>query len=246
MKFITLTETGSTNAYVRELADQGEIGPLWVRADQQSAGLGRRGREWVSPAGNLYASGLYPIIGKAADAALMSFAAALALADTIEHYVSRDLVSLKWPNDVLLASKKTAGILLEAGKGFFIVGIGLNLLHHPADTIFPATHILEYISDDKLDGPEPIMTGPQAVLAVLASRFDYWRDIYLTYGFEPVRTAWLARAHNVPGPVNVQLPKESFSGEAIGLSENGALRLRLSNGTIREIHAGDVFFGPKD
>ena len=243
MEFISLTEIGSTNVYARDLAEQGERGPLWVSAEKQSAGVGRRGREWVSRTGNLNASGLYQNMGSASDAALMSFAAALAVADSLEPYVARDLISLKWPNDVLLGGKKTAGILLEGGKDWFIVGLGINLMHHPEAAQFPATHVLEHISADKLDGPEPIMTGPQAVLALLASRFNYWRDIYLAHGFEPLRTAWSARAHNLQGPVTVNLHNESFSGTADGLCENGALRVKLPDGTIREIQAGDVFFG---
>ena len=249
MKFISLTETCSTNLYARGLAEQGERGPLWVSAQQQSAGVGRRGREWVSGLGNLYASGLYPNAGTASDAALMSFAAALAVADSLEPYVARDLISLKWPNDVLLGGKKTAGILLEGGPNWFIVGVGINLMHHPEAAQFPATHVLEHISPEKLEGPEPVMTGPQAVLALLASRFNYWRDIYLIHGFEPLRMAWSARAHNIQGEVTVNLSGGSFSGRADGLCENGALRVVLADGTIRDVQAGDVFFGstaPKD
>ncbi len=244
MKFISLKETGSTNVYARELAEQGERGPLWIIAERQSAGVGRRGRQWVSRSGNLYASALYPNNGTTSDAALMSFAAALAVADSLEPYVARDLISLKWPNDVLLGGKKTAGILLEGGKGWYVVGVGINLMHHPEDAQFPATHVLEHIRAQGLEGPEPVMTGPQAVLAILASRFNYWRDVYLAHGFEPLRTAWTARAHNISGEVTVNLPNETFLGQAQGLSENGALRVKLSDGTIRQIQAGDVFFGP--
>lgn len=178
----------------------------------------------------------------------MSFVAALALADTIEHYVPRDVISLKWPNDVLLGGKKTAGILLESGQTYhqkwMVVGIGVNLTHHPSGTERPATHMLEHILPEALEGPEPIMTGPKPFLAILADRFDHWRHILTVKGFEAIGQAWSERAHNVPGPVTVRLPHETFTGEALGLDANGALRVRLVNGTIRDVHAGDVFFGP--
>lgn len=252
MKFIALETVDSTNAEAKRIAERGGFdfagGPLWIRADSQTAGRGRRGREWASKTGNLYCSGLYPIVGSAQQSAQMSFAAALALADTLEHYVPRDIISLKWPNDVLLAGKKTAGILLESGQTgdqkWMVVGIGVNLTHHPEGTDRPATHVLEHIPLKDLNTAEPIMTGAQAVLAILAARFDHWRQILLNQGFAALGEAWMARAFNVPGPVTVRLPAETFAGDALGLDANGALRVKLSNGTIRDVHAGDVFFGP--
>ncbi len=172
----------------------------------------------------------------------MSFAAALAVADALVHYIPKDIITLKWPNDVLLDGKKTSGILLESGAAWVIIGIGINLTHHPDNTDFPATHILEHIPPVDLDNPEHAMTGSQAVLAVLAARFDHWRHILMAKGFAHIRDAWMARAHNIPGPVTVCLPKEIFAGDALGLDANGALRVRLADGTIRDVHAGDVFF----
>jgi len=252
LRFISLEAVDSTNAQAKRLAEQGDFGPLWIRADHQTAGRGRRGREWASKAGNLLCSGLYPHDGNTHQLAQMSFVAALAVAETLEHYVPKDVISLKWPNDVLLGGLKTSGIILESGQTqlnmahhqkWMVIGIGLNLTHHPEGTEFPATHMLAHILPDDLSGPEPIMTGAEAVLAILANRFDHWRHMLMSKGFEPIGEAWTARAHNVPGPVTVRLPNETFQGEALGLDTNGALRVKLSNGTIRDIHAGDVFFG---
>ena len=247
MRFVSYATIDSTNSEAKRLAEQGDFGPLWIRADAQSEGRGRRGREWTSKTGNLFCSGLYPHDGTPQQAAQMSFVAALALADTLEAYLPKELISVKWPNDVLLAGKKTAGILLESGQTnhqkWIVIGIGVNLTHHPEGTEYPATHVLEHILPSDLETPEPIMTGAQAVLAILASRFDHWRHIFVTNGFEPIAEAWSVRAHNVPGPVTVRLPNESFEGDALGLDANGALRVRLAGGTIRDVHAGDVFFG---
>ena len=254
MRFISLETVDSTNAEARRLAEQGDFdfsgGPLWIRADAQTAGRGRRGRDWTSETGNLFCSGLYPHDGNPQQAAQMSFVAALAVVEALEHYVPKDNITLKWPNDVLLDGKKTSGILLESGQThhqkWFIVGIGINLTHHPEGTEFQATHVMEHIPADRLNDPEPVMTGPQPVLAILAQRFDHWRHILMTKGFVPIQEAWTARAHNAHGAVTVRLPQESFQGEALGLNANGALRVRLADGTIRDVHAGDVFFGAEE
>ncbi len=252
MRFIGLETVDSTNLEAKRLAEMSDFGPLWIRADCQSAGRGRRGRDWTSETGNLFCSGLFPLEGNTYQSAQMSFAAALAVAETLEQYVPKELIGLKWPNDVLLAGRKTAGILLESGQTqvstshhqkWMVVGVGINLTHHPEGTEFPATHLMAHVRKKDLIGPEPILTGAQAVLAILSSRFEHWRHILSTQGFEPIGQAWAARAVNIPGPVTVRLPNESFTGEAIGLDSNGALRVKLSNGTIRDIHAGDIFFG---
>lgn len=246
MRLISYDIVGSTNREARLLAEAGDTGPLWIRADQQTEGRGRRGRAWKSANGNLFCTGLYPHSGDIRQTALLSFVAALAVYDTIKTYNPQGRLALKWPNDVLIDGKKLSGILLESGtykKTFWVaVGIGINLVSHPENTEFPATHLLEYISRNDLDVPEPIFTGADATLAVLAARFENWYQVLQTEGYEPIRLAWTERAQNLPGFVTVRLPQETFSGEALGLGENGELRVRLENGTIRDIHAGDVFF----
>jgi len=243
LRFIALDKVDSTNAEVKRIAATGERGPLWVRADSQSQGRGRRGRDWVSQTGNLYCSGLFSHTGSLQEAARLSFVASLAVADCLSTYIAAEKIKLKWPNDVLIDGKKLSGILLEGGEGWFVVGIGVNLVSHPEDTEFPATHLLEHIDDALISAPEPIFTGPDAILAALATRFEYWRNLVLEDGFEAISRAWLSKACNIPGPVTVRLPKERFSGDALGLDENGALRVRLENGTIKHVHAGDIFFG---
>jgi BirA family biotin operon repressor/biotin-[acetyl-CoA-carboxylase] ligase len=228
------------------MAEAGDLGPLWIRADIQTAGRGRRGRDWNSAKGNLFCTGLYPHFGDAQNAAMQSFVAALAVYDLVKIYVPGSNVGLKWPNDVMIDGQKISGILLESGGAegckWIGVGIGINLMSHPSGTETPATHIIAHIPEEDLSGPEPIMTGPDAALAVLAERFDHWRHIFLTEGFTPIRKAWMDCAYNIPGPVRVRLPAETFYGEALGLGDNGELRVRLQDGNIRDVHAGDVFF----
>ena len=247
MRFLHFDSVESTNLTARDFITQGDLGPLWVQADEQTGGRGRRGRHWVSEPGNLYCTGLFPFEGDIASAARLSFAAALAVAELASEYVDPDLISLKWPNDILIDGAKTAGILLESGshhgQNWILVGIGVNLAHHPGDTPYPATHLLAHIPDEEFQSEEPRLPTPQTALASVAYNFSKWLDVYNSEAFAPLKDTWTGWARDLPGPVTVNLANESFSGEGLGLGQNGELQVRLKDGTIRDVHAGDVFYG---
>jgi len=116
----------STNDELRTLAGQGMPEGLVLVAEEQTAGRGRRGAEWFSPKGESLAFSvlLRPVEPKASWPRL-SLAAGLAVAEALEKSVP--LAEIKWPNDVMIAGNKIAGILVEAGKDFVIVGIGINV-----------------------------------------------------------------------------------------------------------------------
>src|SRR5262249_60734098 len=136
---------GTPTGAARNRARRGGRGPVWRPADRPSAGRGRRGRAWISPPGNLYASLLLTGPAAAEQWPQLSFVAALAIHDAVVE-VAADLkprLAIKWPNDLLLAGAKFAGILIE-GEGdvtAVAVGIGGNCARHPADTDFPATDL---------------------------------------------------------------------------------------------------------
>ena len=222
------------------------LGPIWISTDVQTMGRGRRGRDWVSQTGNLFCTGLYTFDGALADAAKLSFAAALALAETLDHYIDPALVSIKWPNDVMVGGEKVAGILLESGtyegKIWLAIGMGVNLLSSPKADDYSTTHLLAHISAEKLEGPEAVFSGTQPMIELLAARFEHWRELYLEYGFSPLRTAWLTRARGIGGPVTARLPNDIIEGIALGMDESGALEIKTETGKIVKIHAGDVFF----
>ena len=112
---VILDETDSTNAEARRRAGAGERGPLWIAARRQSAGRGRRGRSWEGGQGNLYATLLLTTDRPAAEAAQLSFVAALAVCDLARAYVDPAKARVKWPNDLMIGDAKAAGILLESG-----------------------------------------------------------------------------------------------------------------------------------
>lgn len=238
MRIIELDSTGSTNAEARHFAQTADFGPLWIRADQQTSGRGRNGREWVSPKGNLYASHLFATEEPLHRLGLFSFVSALAVYDTLAALHPGGKWGLKWPNDLLLGKAKICGMLLETGKthhqSWVIMGIGINLASHPSDTPYPATSLAAHL---------PETPSAQYVVTELSVNFENWKTDFETKGFAPIRSAWLDRATNLPGKVTVRLAQETFEGEAINLRENGALQVRLSNGTMRDVHAGDVYLG---
>ena len=224
----------STNEEARRLAHAGEPGSLWITAREQTAGRGRRGRAWISPPGNLAATLLLRPVKPVAEWAQLSFAAAIAAADTLAPFAPAADIKVKWPNDVLAGGKKIAGLLLESETGWLAVGIGLNLAHFPPDTEFPATSLAA--------------TGARAPLALdaltqLAAHFAKWYDIWQMDGFSPIRDAWLARAAGLGAPIRVRLTDSETSGIFEGIDATGALILRETLDRARTIAAGDVFFG---
>ena len=230
-------ELDSTNAEARRRAEAGATGPLWITAKRQTAGRGRRGRSWETGEGNLAATLLFTTGKPPAEAAQVSFVAALAVADLADRYVPASLVSLKWPNDPLIAGRKTSGILVESGpapRGLWVaVGIGVNLAHAPEDV--PATSFAQHMV-----APPP---KPLEALEHLAAAFERWRLLWDSAGFPAIADAWTKRAHGLGEPCVARLGNETVEGVAEGLDPDGALRLRLADGSIRRITAGDVFFG---
>lgn len=229
---VELEVVGSTNDWLAEQAAQGAPDGLWVRADRQTGGRGRRGRAWTSEAGNLFASTLCrPQLGEG-PAQQLSFVAALALDEALQGWVPAERLGLKWPNDVLLDGLKCSGILLEGVAGCTVVGIGVNLLHHPADTERPATSL----AAAGFYAP----TASEFLRRVHDSFADnrmLWRD----HGFAAIRTRWLARATGRGAPLAARLGGETLNGDFHDLAADGALQLRLGDGSLRAIHAGEVF-----
>lgn len=236
-----LEEIDSTNAEARRRAEAGERGPVWIAALRQSAGRGRRGRSWDTGTGqNLAATLLFQTDKPPGEAAQLSFVAALAVADLAQAFVPPALVSLKWPNDPLIFGRKASGILIESGQhpcgGLWVaVGVGVNLVHAPDIPDRPTTSFAEHMA--------VAPPTPRVALEVLARAFAHWQTVWEREGFPPIARAWTSRAHGLGERCVARLPEETVSGIAEGLDPDGALKLRLADGTMRRITAGDVYFG---
>jgi BirA family biotin operon repressor/biotin-[acetyl-CoA-carboxylase] ligase len=235
-RILTVAETGSTNADLAALAraGSGEDG-LWLRAERQTAGKGRQGRAWESPGGNLYASTLVRLSPGDPPPPTLALVAAVALEEVVRAVLpperARQLY-LKWPNDLLLAGAKMSGILLERADEWVVVGIGVNVAHHPALADRATTSL----------AAEGAVIDAARLLQRLAEMLAAWLYHWRRDGLAPVVARWCERAHPAGTPLVARLPDgEEVSGLFETLDASGALVLRLADGTCRVIHAGDVF-----
>lgn len=232
-------ELDSTNEEARRLAIAGEAGPVWIIADRQTAGRGRRGRTWQTLEGNLAATLLLRPEKPANRCGQLSFVAALAVFDCVSRYASGADVRVKWPNDVLVQGNKISGILLEsASRGadrldWLAVGIGINLAHFPSDTEFPSTSLAA------LGCPA---IAPQRAVTHLAAAWSRWYELWHTRGFAEVRDAWLSRAARLGERIRARLTVGEASGIFEGIDEEGALILRERPDRTRAITVGEVLF----
>jgi BirA family transcriptional regulator, biotin operon repressor / biotin---[acetyl-CoA-carboxylase] ligase len=228
----------STNTEALAAARRGERGPLWVTARQQTAGRGRRGNEWTSLPGNLYATLLLDDPAPPDHAPEMSFVAALAVHDAILDRAPalRGQLALKWPNDILCGGAKLTGILIE-GEGVtarlvVAVGIGVNCRHHPPPTNHPTTDLAAAGADVSAESLFTALSG------MMLRRLLHWRR---GAGFDLIRTDWLERATGITGEMRVRLPNAEFFGRGEGMDERGRLLVRRADGSLQAITAGDVF-----
>lgn len=231
-------EIDSTILEARRRAEAGEAGPVWLIAKTQAAGKGRRGRAWVSAEGNLFATYLFATTRPVAQIPLLGFATALAIAETLEAEGALGAVSLKWPNDVLIAGAKTAGILIDSGAmsgggAWVALGFGVNLASSPAAIDQPASSLAVSLA------PGSAPPAPMAFFHALRPRLEGWAARLAEEGFEPLRRAWLARAHGLGETARVRQGEETLEGRIAGLSPRGELELQTPSG-VRLIAAGEI------
>ncbi|MFM7301869.1 MAG: biotin--[acetyl-CoA-carboxylase] ligase, partial [Alphaproteobacteria bacterium] len=215
----------------------GEAEGLAIQALRQSAGRGRKGRGWKSPAGNLYLSMLLRPNVPLREAPQWSFVAAVALVETLMPLLPEAAQpSLKWPNDVLLRGGKLAGILVETGitadhgLDWICIGIGVNIASKPKLPDRATSCLAEYL-------PNP--PTPQALATALLQKLAHWHEARLAQGFAPIRDAWLRHGPAMGAAVSVRRDGALIEGAFAGLSPEGALMLAKGR-EIQLILAGEI------
>ena len=234
---------GSTNDVALKWCDEGAADFSLVIAEEQTKGRGRFERRWVTHRGSALAFSLIlqPTPEERSRLALFAPLCGLALRDTLETQLGLQ-AEIKWPNDVLLERRKTAGILVEANwsgerMSGIVLGIGVNVSHGsipPAEfQQFPATCLEEHRSQtvDRYRLVQGILNSIAAWRAELASPafFEAWQR-YLAFKGEPVRIE--------------DSQKTSIIGRVKGINNRGHLVLTLDNGTEKDFEAGDVHLRP--
>lgn len=230
---IRFAEIDSTNTEAKRRAASA-FQDQWIVAEAQSAGRGRQDRAWLSPAGNIFTTALFRESGGISVALRVPFAAALAVVDTVLVYCPDSPVQVKWPNDVRIKRQKVSGILVEtggAGEAFWIAaGTGLNVLYVPEGTVQAAT-CLNDLAGRTLEY--------EAVLETYHARFES-RLHQARTDFPGLRRDWLSFAEGLNEKVSVRVGETMLEGIYEDLEVDGALRLRLPDGSTRIIRAGEV------
>lgn len=262
VRLAALTIVGSTNEEASARVRNGERGPLWITAEAQTAGRGRRGRSWNSPPGNLYASLLLSDPSSFERAPELAFVAALALRDAIiaEAPALAPHLGFKWPNDLLLKGEKCAGILIEGeveprNSVSVVIGIGVNCVHHPPTAsnsvldetkparvravpfgdqavLFPATDFRAHGADIT---PAQLFRRLSATMCKRLAQWDRGR------GFSTIVGDWLSAARGIGEEIRVGNGGGEKIGRFVGLDRSGRLVLETRDGAMEKISAGDVF-----
>ena len=234
----------STSDLARQAAAAGAPAYSAFLALEQTAGRGRRGRRWVSRHGGMYLSVLLrPHIDRAQWFGF-SFIAALAVFEAIQSWFTAPLLGanqlkmgLKWPNDIIVGGGKIAGILLEAGDDYLIIGSGVNIAPVEGDpkTGIPPVSLAQFLNDAQAPMPTPDMLA-----AAYLDRLSIWYDVLVTSGFGPVRAAWLAHHAFAGQDLQVQTDEMAVRGRFVDLGMDGALVLLDDSGKTHHITTGDV------
>jgi BirA family biotin operon repressor/biotin-[acetyl-CoA-carboxylase] ligase len=236
-----LSETLSTNSECLARARAGDAGRLWVTAERQTGGRGRRGRPWVSEPGNLYASLLLIDPAPMERISSLPLGIAVAVHEAVRMVLppSAEPLEVKWPNDILIGRKKTCGILMEGealadGRYALVIGIGINVAFMPDNPLYPVTCLREQGSSAS---PQELFAHLFASMADVLSAWDRGR------GIRDITARWRDVACGIGEKITVNLPDRSISGHFSGIDDNGLLLLDTGAGRMMTIAAGDVFFG---
>jgi BirA family biotin operon repressor/biotin-[acetyl-CoA-carboxylase] ligase len=166
--------------------------------------------------------------------ASLAFVTAVSVFDAVRQIAPQVSICVKWPNDILTPDgAKLCGVLLERASDAVVVGIGLNLIWHPQN-------LERKVTDLRTLGATP--PDAQTAVEIVAEVFARYLAIWRQSGVEVIVRHWEARAHPRGTALSAMLPDgEHLHGLYAGLNADGALQLRLADGSIRAIHAADVF-----
>ena len=233
------TETDSTNIQAKRMGDQGAPHGTLAAAGQQTAGKGRRGRTWESPADqNIYMSLLLRQEIAPIKAPMLPLVMAYAAAMALRGCTCLD-VQIKWPNDLVINGKKICGILTEMSTeidyiNYVVIGTGINVnqMEFPEEIAEIATSLAIEMGHS---------VNRAKVVAAVLEAFEEDYEKFLEAGdLSGLKEAYEAVLANKDQPVRVLDPKEPFEGVALGITPTGELRVQKEDGTIAEVHSGEV------
>lgn len=233
------TEVTSTNEVAKKLAAEGGNEGTVVISETQTLGRGRLGREWASPKGGIWFSIILRPEADPKDASKLTFVAAVTVARVIREMFNLE-AEIKWPNDVLIGGKKVCGILTETStKGdvadFVVLGVGINanvsLDSFPESLRNSLTTLKEELMEE---------IGREEFLHALLEELERYYKMFLRKKFDLILEEWRNLAGFLGRYVEVLSFDEKIKGWAVDVDQNGALIIKLRNGTVNKIMSGDV------
>lgn len=237
-KIIYLPVTDSTNTQAKKLGEEGAEHGTLVVTQCQTAGKGRRGRRWESPAGNVYFTFLLRPEVKVSRASMITLVSALAMANAIE-MVTKLKTQIKWPNDVVANGKKLCGILTESSTdleyiNYAVVGIGINV----NQTSFPED-IADKASSLLLELGHSVNRGQ--VLGEFLNQFEKYYEIFeKTEDMSGLIEAYNEKLVNCGREVKIIEKDRERILKALGIDNDGGLVVENSEGERESIISGEV------
>jgi len=235
----------STQDLAIKLAERDAPQGIVVIAEKQKKGRGRIGRQWSAPEGGIWLSVILRPKIPTAESTILPLATALAMRNAIKHACNVD-AKLKWPNDVIVNGKKIAGILVEMSCeadriNYVVIGIGINAnvnvrkiesSRKGTPGYYGVTSLMKE-ADKEVDRIELV----KKILAEL-------EQVYLELeraGSDMIIQSWKNHSATIGSNVTVALNEMCFEGKAVDIDYDGALLVKLPNGNIKRIVAGDVY-----
>lgn len=248
--------TDSTNLQAREEAEDGAPHGTMIVADRQTAGRGRRGRSWESPAGvNVYFSLVMRPDVVPDKASMLTLIMAHSVCRVIALRTGLDC-KIKWPNDVVVNGRKVCGILTEMGlrkdgSFYLVVGVGINVRSQEfaPELSGKATSLEDEIGrrstaalckvTDSLEGD--LAVSRSLLLAEIMGAFEEDYEIFLSrQNLSGLLDSYNHMLINKDAKVRVLDPRGEYDGKALGITETGELLVETADGTVERVYAGEV------
>jgi BirA family biotin operon repressor/biotin-[acetyl-CoA-carboxylase] ligase len=233
-----VAQTSSTNADLVAAAHAGALEGTLLVAEFQRAGRGRFTRTWTSPprAGLTFSVLVRPVSVPVAQWGWLPLLTGVALFDAVRGLVPVE-VSLKWPNDLLVGSagQKVAGILAEAGAGWVVVGVGLNVDHRPEELPSEQAGSIRMAAGVAVDRGALLI----AVVSAFAARYRAWVEAAGDPERSGLRTAYERACGTLGREVEIRHPDHTDLGRAVAVDASGALVVATATASVT-VSAGDV------
>jgi len=235
--------TPSTNGVGKQICADGDLKNLngtVIIAEEQTGGVGRMGRSWISPAGGIWITIVLKPLVPVDHIFMITMAASVAIARAIRKEYELGAL-IKWPNDIYIGKKKIGGLLLEMSAeadvvNYCLLGIGIDVNNPIKDFTEDLQRDITSISAEV--GHE---VDRASFLARILREFENRYQLVESGEYDAITQEWKSLSATLEKRVKIRTLRNSFEGEAIDINEFGALIVRKDNGKLERVIAGDCY-----